>query len=229
MINKNQEITTKSGIYCFRNKSNGKVYIGQAINIKVRFESHLRACFNRLEDSCLYRSLRKYGLENFDFNVICECPESQLDYWEIFYINYYCSNICKYGSSYGYNLTDGGCSGTLGYKWTDEQKDNQRIIQRNVMLKYYQTNQGKIKAKHHSEVMTGKKYSENTKQKHSIALKGHITTQETRDKISKANLGRKHTDIARKHMSESHIGKKPGNTGKHKVWDDDTHTKYHFE
>ena len=56
-----------------------------------------------------------------------------------------------------------------------------------------------------------------------------ITTQETRDKISKANLGRKHTDIARKHMSESHIGKNPGNTGKHKVWDDDTFTKYHFE
>lgn len=212
------------GIYSFRNKFNQKRYIGKSINIENRYNAHMGACFNRNEDGYFYRALRKYGVENFDFTVLIECPEENLNYWEKFYIRYYCSN----NNDYGYNLTNGG-DGTSGLKHSDEWKEKQAIIQKEVQLKYWASEEGKNKAKHHSDVMKGRKHTQEWKDKQSKRLKGHSCSEETREKLRKGNLGRKHTDITRKHMSEAHMGNKPGNTGKHKVYNDDTHTKYHYE
>lgn len=62
-----------------------------------------------------YNALRKWGPDAFDFEIIMECPLEQLNYWEKFYIKYYCSNI----HDYGYNETEGG-DGLSGVKRSKE-------------------------------------------------------------------------------------------------------------
>lgn len=90
-----------TGIYCFTNKLNSKRYVGQSVNIENRYKAHL----NRVnEDSYFHNALKKYGIDNFNFQILIECPEDNLNYWEKFYIKYYCSNI----KEFGYNLTEGG-------------------------------------------------------------------------------------------------------------------------
>lgn len=108
------------GIYKFINKFNRKVYVGQSIDIEGRYKAHLK---NKKNPKVLFdKAIKKYGVEGFDFDIIIECPKEALNYWEKFYIKYYCSNNNKYG----YNLTDGG-NGTgeawnKGLKMTEEQR-----------------------------------------------------------------------------------------------------------
>jgi len=76
-----------SGIYLITNMINGKMYVGQSKNIYNRFKSHKASAFseNVKRHYLLYRSIRKYGLENFRFEVLEECkPELLLEreqYW----------------------------------------------------------------------------------------------------------------------------------------------------
>lgn len=121
-------ITTKPGIYYFRNQANNKYYIGQAVNLRTRFKSHMRNYKNNRYDNPLYRAFNKYGLDNFDYNLL-EVIEEELDKktlkdlldkLEMEYINKY--------SSYtnGYNQTLGGDGGILGYKFTEEQLESHK-------------------------------------------------------------------------------------------------------
>ena len=84
------------GIYKITNLINNKCYIGQSIHILIRWNKHRSAAFNN-EDSCynypLYRAFRKYGLENFSFEIIEECSQQELDEKELYYIEYYNSLI----------------------------------------------------------------------------------------------------------------------------------------
>ena len=50
----------------------------------------------------MYRSIRKYGIQNFSFEVLEECLSSELDTREIYWISHYNSFF------EGYNLTMGG-------------------------------------------------------------------------------------------------------------------------
>ena len=93
------------GIYKITNLVNQKAYVGQATNIKVRFKNHRSDAFNPNKptyDYPLYRAIRKYGLNNFIFEVLEECLVSELNEKEIYYIAYY--------DTYhnGYNQDEGG-------------------------------------------------------------------------------------------------------------------------
>ena len=99
------------GIYKITNLKNGKVYIGQSVNIEHRWTQHRNRPFNPLSgqyDSYFYRTIRKYGLENFSFEVIEQCSKEELDAKEKYWIAYYNSNL----PDFGYNLTDGGETAT---------------------------------------------------------------------------------------------------------------------
>lgn len=63
------------GIYKITNNINGKVYIGQSIDINKRWKEHkYRSQIpNKEYDKYLYRAFRKYGLENFTFEILEEC------------------------------------------------------------------------------------------------------------------------------------------------------------
>lgn len=91
------------GIYKYTNKINGKVYIGQSINIETRYQQHLYDSSHRADrGSGVDLAIKKYGIDNFDFEIIEECPIEKLDEREIYWISYY--------DSYhnGYNRTPGG-------------------------------------------------------------------------------------------------------------------------
>ena len=92
------------GIYKWTNKINGKVYIGQSVNIAKRKAEHLR--LNRLEtyNTLLAKAFRKYGAENFEFEVLEECSKDLLNGREAYWIDYYHSTDLQYG----YNLEEAG-------------------------------------------------------------------------------------------------------------------------
>lgn len=95
------------GIYKITNKVNGKIYIGQSINIAERWKAHRSKPFNPNSaqyDTPLYRAVRKYGLDKFVFEVIEECTPKDLNIREQYYISLYHS--CDL--AFGYNLTSGG-------------------------------------------------------------------------------------------------------------------------
>lgn len=89
------------GIYKITNKYNNKSYIGQSIDIKRRFRDHKNYPIE-YSDYPLYRAFRKYGIDNFLFEVLTECPIDKLNEEEKKYIKHY--------NSYynGYNQTTGG-------------------------------------------------------------------------------------------------------------------------
>lgn len=112
------ELPIESGIYCFENIINGKLYIGQSQNIKKRIQHHIIA-----KDSLYFhRALKKYGYNNFNIYILEFAELDKLSELEIYYIQ-------KYNSfETGYNLTEGG-EGLRGRCITKEQK--QAISEKN--------------------------------------------------------------------------------------------------
>ena len=74
------------GIYKITSPSN-KIYIGQSVNIEERFKQykHLK-CKGQ---TILHRSLKKYGVENHTFEIVCECEISELNSKERYYQELY--------------------------------------------------------------------------------------------------------------------------------------------
>lgn len=80
------------GIYKIQNKINGKIYIGQSVNIEQRWKAHKVAGKNTNHEHNyypLYKAMYKYGLDNFDFSIIEECSKDKLNEREKYWILYY--------------------------------------------------------------------------------------------------------------------------------------------
>lgn len=92
------------GIYKITNKINNKSYIGQSIDIKIRWLQHIYEGKRNNPQGKLYSAMFKEGINNFSFEVLEECPLDQnvLNEKERQWIEYY--------NSYenGYNSTKGG-------------------------------------------------------------------------------------------------------------------------
>lgn len=118
-------IKNHAGVYCIRNKINGKCYIGQSIKLRKRLYKHITNYKTNLYDAPLYRAFSKYGLDAFEVIILNTFTDTNnpklkdtLDELEKKYIKEYNS----YGPT-GYNQTYGGDAGVLGLKMTDEQKE----------------------------------------------------------------------------------------------------------
>lgn len=100
------------GIYKITNSINGKIYIGKTNNSSRRWKDHQRLAFaegHKEYNKALYQAMRKYGIENFSFEIIEEIEnykekgEEREKYW-ILYFNSY---------NQGYNESLGGDGGSL--------------------------------------------------------------------------------------------------------------------
>lgn len=97
-------------IYSFRNPNNNRYYIGQSTDPKKRYWQHNNNATNgRQPKNHFYRAIRKYGIEYFEYNIICEIKmpnyekyKEEIDKLERYYIKYYNAYIN------GYNRTEGG-------------------------------------------------------------------------------------------------------------------------
>lgn len=89
------------GIYKIENLINGKLYIGQSINLRRREVKHFTELRNNKHvNKHLQRAFNKYGEENFKFGIMLFCEQSELTYYEDFFIKYYNTQ------SLGYNICD---------------------------------------------------------------------------------------------------------------------------
>lgn len=94
-------------IYKITNNINNKCYIGQTIKTpEERWKEHKQHAFGtHLNDinKSLYKAIRKYGVENFTFEVLQDNIETyeQLDKAEIYWIDFYNSFIKGYNETFG--------------------------------------------------------------------------------------------------------------------------------
>ena len=65
------------GIYMITNKINNKKYIGQSVRIEIRWREHKNSYLKNDTNSHLYNAMKKYGIENFDFNILEECEKKR--------------------------------------------------------------------------------------------------------------------------------------------------------
>ena len=121
------------GIYKITNKINGHAYIGQSVDIDRRWNEHC----NKESDSLIHKAIIKYGVENFMFEILEECEQSELDEKEVYWVEYY--------NTYqnGYNQTAGGNSATcypkLDFQLQEQlfnDLENTDIPYRELALKY---------------------------------------------------------------------------------------------
>lgn len=95
-------------IYKITNKINGKVYIGQTIYTLARRKANHIKCAKNGVDRHLYNAMRKYGIENFEFEEIDRADNiDDLNYLETYYIIQY-DSVRK-----GYNMCYGGDSNVM--------------------------------------------------------------------------------------------------------------------
>lgn len=91
------------GIYKITNQINGHSYIGLSTHIEDRWVYHQKLYNqNRENTKSLYLAIKKYGIENFKFEILEECAPEILGEREKYYITLY--------DTYhnGYNMTAGG-------------------------------------------------------------------------------------------------------------------------
>lgn len=181
------------GIYMIQNKVNNKMYIGQAVDIEKRWGEHrssLRGGYH--PNKHLQRSWSKYGEENFEFIILLECEESDLNMYE----EYYIFELMIYDPRVGYNKNYGGDSG----RPTEETK-----------RKMSESLKGKQLSEEHkrklSESKKGRQFSEEHKRKISEANKGRQFSEETKRKLSEANKGRQLSEEHKRKISESCKGR----------------------
>lgn len=94
------------GIYKITNKINGKIYIGQSIDIHKRIKEHFWKAMNKKDvsyNSAIHKAIRKYGIDNFDWEIIEECSVDTIDDKEVQYIQQFNSLVPN-----GYNILTGG-------------------------------------------------------------------------------------------------------------------------
>ena len=77
----------KVGIYKITNLTNGKVYIGQSLDIDKRWETYKRGNFHG--NRGLETDWKTHGYNNFKFEILLECKPEELDMYEYRYITEY--------------------------------------------------------------------------------------------------------------------------------------------
>jgi group I intron endonuclease len=172
-------------VYKITNLVNGKVYIGKTNDIQGRWKEHIDYAHNsnRKSNRALHNAIYKYGIDNFSIEEIENVESEDWSFErEKYWIAEYKTNICKYGSQFGYNLTDGG-EGSSGFKHSDETKQKM------------------------SEAHTGNKNHFYGK-KHTESIKNILSEQ--KKSYYKSNksyfIGQKHSEESKKKNSDSHLG-----------------------
>ena len=95
-----------TGIYKITNQINGHYYIGQSVDIKNRFRSHIHSGINLTDkdhNTPIHLAIYKYGKDNFSFEILEECNREDLDEKEIYWIDKL--QATKNGN---YNILKGG-------------------------------------------------------------------------------------------------------------------------
>jgi len=188
-------------IYKIVNKINGKVYIGFTSKNPPhkRWITHISQLNNpKYSKLALYKSIKKYGKDSFDFIVIYQSKDRNhtLKIMEPHFIKEYNS----FGLN-GYNLTEGG-EGTFGHTKTSWCKGKTGIHSTEALIKISESQKG-------NKNRLGKKFTESSLHKmslsalhrdHSHLNKRVVTPQGIFDSLT---LASKHYNKSRSWMSKN--------------------------
>ena len=205
------------GIYKITNLVNGKVYVGQSIDIEKRWMEHK---YSHTRLSLIGRALHKYGIDSFSFEVVCECDKSELNDKEQEYIAKY---DCMHPN--GYNLKSGGGQCVV---YSEESKRKMSESQK-LHTGWHHTEETKKKigdahrgrkrpvesVEKMRKALTGRHLSPEHVEKLRIAGTGRKQTPESIEKTRRALLGRKHGPLSeetKKKLSEALRGTKMGDS-----------------
>lgn len=161
-------------IYKTTNLINGKIYIGQDRNNNPKYIG---------SGKILHFAIQKYGLENFNKEIIEECNSLELlNEREKYWIDFYKST----NRSIGYNITMGGTGGDTLSNNPNKKEIGEKIGESNKKI----WSDADYKKK--MSTLRKEQFSDDTRKKISLATKGE----------KNGNYGRKHTEDVRFKMSE---------------------------
>ena len=160
----------KCGIYLITNNINGKKYIGQSRNLIKRWGQHKTESRRDNPKMIVDKAIKKYGIDNFSFEILFECPLDMLDDWETDMIRLYDSVRPR-----GYNCVDkcNSVSEEARLKLSERMKENNPM--KNPEIAYRVRN--KLKGTHHNRVteyqieVTKKRMKENNPMKNPEVVK----------------------------------------------------------
>ena len=184
-----KDLTNRLGYIYKIISPNGKIYIGQTINLINRKSAYKNNHFKT--QIKLWNNCQKYNWNPIDtFEIIEKClcgiNSSFINEKEIYWINFYNS------FNNGLNCSEGG------------KCNRGRIVSEETRKKL------KIAS-------TGKKHSLETKKRISNGNNGKIRSKETKDKLKKINTGKKHSEETRKKLKIASTGKKHSLETKNKI------------
>ena len=156
-----------TGIYKITNLVNSKVYIGASKNIEKRWCEHKRSV-----KSPIHSDLKAYGLDNFKFEVLLECPEDMLAQWER-------DMICLYDAD----------DPEKGYNDKDDRPYNPKVSESLKGRKLSDETKRKMSESHKgkSSGMRGIIHSDEAKRKMSESHRGIPLSEEHKRKLSEAH------------------------------------------
>lgn len=183
--------TPTIGVYIIINPK-GRKYIGKSINIERRFKGY--AAGRCKTQTKLYHSILKYGWDKHE-KVVWVCKEKDIDSIERYYISWW--STTKYGlnclsggggirptaeqikkmSESKKGLMAGDKNPMYGKKWTQERRDRQSEIAKNIS----DETRRKI-----SIGNTGRVFSKESREKKSKSLMGHPVSEQVREKLREA-------------------------------------------
>jgi group I intron endonuclease len=177
-------------IYCIT-FPNGKIYIGQSVNIKKRWYEHKRLGKKGEERTILYQAIKKYSYENIIFTVIDNAETlEKINNKEKFYIQQYHSYIHDPKCN-GYNMTLGGegVEGHMGLRGQTASMSLTSIAKRNNCS---------LEEARKLTPIYGKSRDSFTKQRASETHKGKVLSEETKEKIRTKTIKYSYTITNRK-------------------------------
>jgi len=151
------------GVYKITNRVNGKCYVGCSVDVRLRWVDH-RARRHRNHHLSISRAFRKYGIDNFSFELLEQCTPEVLGEREIHWIAELRPE---------YNRTFGG-AGRLGLRLSPEAK---AILSR--------------KGKEQWRKMTPEQQRQRVENNLIGPLPGHKRSWEMRQRISATLTGRR--------------------------------------
>lgn len=174
------------GIYKITSPS-GKIYIGQSWDTDKRFNQYKRySCTNQIK---LYRSLKKHGSENHNYEVIHELPEDVqqivLDVYEELYMSQY--RDC------GFRILNLKLGGSGGGKHCEETKQKLSVSAQNRVLS--EEGRKRLREARKGNTNFGDRFL------------GLTHTEESKVKIGLSKLGIERSEDTKKRISESRTGK----------------------
>jgi group I intron endonuclease len=189
-------------IYTITNLINGHQYVGQTIRSPdIRWKEHKNASKFTERGFHIHRAMNKYGIENFELNIVDVCESLEL-------LNEFETKWIEKLDTFhnGYNMTTGGGS-TVCCDETKMKMSQSHSGENNSMYGKTHSTESKIKMSVAlsgiNHPMYGKCFSDNHKNSISTSLSGRKLSEEHKKKLGKSRLGKTHTIEAKRKISEA--------------------------